>query len=419
MPPCVSGGVAASGQASRTVDIAMVGPYPRDPQHIAGGIEASTYGLAQALTDRPKVGRITVFAVPVSGDLRAAPVRGCEGTRLHVHYLRARYRLRSSMVLAAPDVLRAIRENGPDLAHVHGTGLLQAAVLGGLKLAAVPVVWTLHGIAAKETWDRFKAERSWRAGATWLYYSVLERWCRFAADQVLVDTPYVAQELGSASDVAVVPQGVTGDAYQEDSPIPGTVVSVGVLQWRKGHDLLIRAFAKVVRAIPSASLTILGGNADTAYVDELSRLIADLGLEDRVTLVEEAQRSQVLGALRTAAVFATHSREESQGIAVCEAMASGKPVVATRVGGLRDVVTEEAGFLEDLGDIDAFARRVTLLLEDADLRARTSQAARARAELYRWPRIADDVLDVYTRTVERSRPRGMWRRRRRSGTPVS
>jgi phosphatidylinositol alpha-mannosyltransferase len=76
-------------------------------------------------------------------------------------------------------------------------------------------------------------------------------------------------------------------------------------------------------------------------------------------------------------------------------MASGKPIVATRVGGLRDVVTDQFGFLEQLGDVQAFARRVQQILEDTGLRNRMSRDARINAERYRWPSIADEVLAIY------------------------
>jgi glycosyltransferase involved in cell wall biosynthesis len=375
--------------------IAMIGPYPRDAQHIAGGVEASVFGLTRALASKARVDGITVVAVPLNGDPGPLPSKGPDNPKVKVQFLRPPHRLQSSSVLAVPGVLRAIRQEDPDVAHVHGTGLLQAALLTGFRVSTIPAVWTLHGIAAKETRARFRASRSIRTGATWLYYEVLEKWCQFAARQVLVDTPYVAEELGLPSKVVTVPQGVEEDAFQSEAPTAGTILSVGVLQPRKGHDLLIRAFGEVALHTSGASLTILGGNPDPAYVSELDGLITGLRLLGRVTLVENAERAQVLEALRTAAVFALHSREESQGIAVCEAMASGKPIVATRVGGLRDVVTDQFGFLEQLGDVQAFARRVQQVLEDTGLRNRMSRNARINAERYRWPSIADEVLAIY------------------------
>jgi glycosyltransferase involved in cell wall biosynthesis len=383
------------------VRIAMIGPYPRDVRRIAGGVEASVFGLTHALAAKSRVDGIAVVAVPLKGDLRLLPSRRPEDPKVRVRFLRSPQRLQSSLVLAAPAALRAIAHEGSDVAHVHGTGLLQAVLLTALRIRTVPVVWTLHGIAAKETRERFRAQRSLRAAATWLYYVILERWCRLAAQQVVVDTPYVAGELGSTSKVHTVPQGVEEDAFQAGSPAAETIVSVGVLQPRKGHDLLIRAFARVVRDIPGASLRILGGTADPTHAAELAALIMELGLESSVTIVQDAERAEVLQALRTATLFALHSREESQGIAVCEAMASGQPVVATRVGGLRDVVTPRSGFLEELGDVRAFAHRMQQVLLDPELRSRLSRGARLDAERYRWPSVADDILTVYDGVLTR------------------
>ena len=99
---------------------------------------------------------------------------------------------------------------------------------------------------------------------------------------------------------------------------------------------------------------------------------------------------------RQAQLFALYSSEESQGIALLEAMAAGLPVVATRVGGIPNVVTDrESGVLADYEDPDSFSQALLLLLSDCNTWHKMSQKSRLMAENYTWQNIAKSVYKVY------------------------
>jgi glycosyltransferase involved in cell wall biosynthesis len=100
--------------------------------------------------------------------------------------------------------------------------------------------------------------------------------------------------------------------------------------------------------------------------------------------------------METCDIFVFHSLEESQGIAICEAMAAGKPVVATNVGGIPCVVKEDVnGKLSAFGDVESFAENIKTLLVDNELRNAMGTTNQKQAQKYAWDKIADEVLKIY------------------------
>ena len=95
-------------------------------------------------------------------------------------------------------------------------------------------------------------------------------------------------------------------------------------------------------------------------------------------------------------IFALHSQEESQGIALVEAMATGMPIVATNVGGIPYVVEDrETGFLADYGDIHSFAKYIITLLSNRKQCLDMSNCAIRKAQRYVWINIAGEVAKLY------------------------
>src|SRR5581483_6459428 len=106
---------------------------------------------------------------------------------------------------------------------------------------------------------------------------------------------------------------------------------------------------------------------------------------------------ELLREYERAAVVACPSRREGYGVVAREAMAYGRPVVATAVGGFRDAIRDgETGVLVPPGDVDALRAELERLLDDAELRARLGAAAREHArEAFSWAAATDATLAVY------------------------
>lgn len=182
--------------------------------------------------------------------------------------------------------------------------------------------------------------------------------------------------------VRYVPNGVDVDFWadaQRDLPrlalAAPHLVTVGRLEPVKGLDVLLQAFWRVRRNYPDARLTIVGeGEARAA----LERQAALLGIEAGVTFAGRLAREGIRELFGGAHLFALPSRSEGMPLALLEAMAAGLPVVASTVGGVREVVGDEAGLLVRSGVSEPLATAILHLLGEPALAARMGAAAAER-----------------------------------------
>lgn len=182
------------------------------------------------------------------------------------------------------------------------------------------------------------------------------------------------------------PCGVDCREFAGAAPARAPVIflAVGRLTPKKAPQLTLEAFAKVRRQISTAVLRMIG---DGPLTNECRRFARSLGIDQSVTFLGAQPPAVVKAELRDARCFVQHSVEAASGdsegtpVAILEAGAAGLPTVATRHGGIPDVVINgETGFLVDEHDVDGMAQRMVWLAQDPVLAARLGGAARARIE---------------------------------------
>jgi glycosyltransferase involved in cell wall biosynthesis len=156
---------------------------------------------------------------------------------------------------------------------------------------------------------------------------------------------------------------------------------VGLIARRKGVLDLVRAFARVVKEEPEVVLA-LAGREEEPYASEVKSLVKELGLEGSAKFLGPVPNEDVVHLMRACDVF-LHASRGGEGIprAILEAMACGKPVVATRVAGVKEAVRDgETGYTAEVGDIDGLAEATLRLLRDEKLRERLGKKARLIVE---------------------------------------
>lgn len=158
-----------------------------------------------------------------------------------------------------------------------------------------------------------------------------------------------------------------------DQPVVGIVA--GLRKW-KAHDMFLRAAVRVKERVPNTLFLLAGDGPRRAY---LERLTADLGLSEHVRFLGVV--SEVPTLLQAIDVSVLSSVHEAFPLTLLEAMAARRPVVATNVGSVADIVDDGAnGFLVPLGAVEPFADAVVRLLQDPELATQLGQAGRNKVE---------------------------------------
>jgi glycosyltransferase involved in cell wall biosynthesis len=156
------------------------------------------------------------------------------------------------------------------------------------------------------------------------------------------------------------------------------VLYVGVLVPGKGVLDLVEAFGHLAPLVPESRLRLIGRESHAEYGGRLRAHVRTVGLEGRVAFAGELPQADVARHMARAAVLVLPSHSEGLGRVVLEAMATGAPVVATRVGGLPEIVEDGVtGFLVPVGDVDALAERVAWVLRHPEAAHTIGQQAAA------------------------------------------
>ena len=188
-----------------------------------------------------------------------------------------------------------------------------------------------------------------------------------------------------------------------DDPV---VLFVGRIQPLKGVDVAVRALAEI--ADPSARLMIVGGASGQeggSEVERIRELIDELGLTDRVDFVAPQPHYALSTYYRAADVLVMPSRSESFGLVALEAAASGLPVVAAAVGGLRTLVRHgETGYLIEGRDPTDYASAIDSILSSPEHASALGAAAAAVASRYPWSGLASRLQRIYADLIAESSP---------------
>jgi len=185
--------------------------------------------------------------------------------------------------------------------------------------------------------------------------------------------------------ITVIPPGIEVQRYAGEpgaaAPRTWTLMTVGRLVLRKGHDTVIRALPHVIAAVPNVRYIVAGDGPDASALRDLA---AGLGVADRVDFTGALADEAVRALYQTCDVFVLPTRPaagevEGFGIVFLEAAAAGKPVIAGRAGGTSDAVIDGVtGVLIDPTDVNALAQAIIAVARDPDTARRLGAAGRDR-----------------------------------------
>lgn len=293
-----------------------------------------------------------------------------------------------------------VRDHDIDLVHVHSPYPAVGARLGLAGSNGPPIVYTEHAV-----WDYYRRPTYWGNLLTFNrndYVFAVSHYVHAAIrmppalrslPMPPIETLYHGLDPLAAATWGS-PEGVREElGIPDDAPIVGTVAN---FRPQKRYDLLLRAAAQVLKAVPDTLFVLVGQGP---LQPQAGRLALELGLEGSVVFA--GYRDDAPRVAKTFDVFVLASGYEGLSIALLEAMALARPSVVTRVGGVSEVVEHDHNALvADPDDPQALAACITTLLQDRALAARLGAEAQRRAAEFQIPKAVSRQEQVYSALLE-------------------
>ncbi len=380
--------------------VALIGPYPigRSP---AGGVESVNYAMVQLLLHHAPDLEMDVLTV---GD---GEFEESHAGRLRVHAkLPADYRLANlrGFPKEAAEVEQFLKTL-PDHALIHSVYPYSVVLPELTKQRNLPNVMTIHGLPERESkvsgfspykrwFSRMVQQRFDNAvkNATWVV----------AINQYSYD--HVCA-VGAGDHASIIPNPV--DPRVETlvhRPLGERprLLFAGVMQPRKGLHIFLDALPKVLETHPDLLVSMVGPCADQKYLETIKKQSEDMGLQNVVQWIGEVKREQLFEHMTTTDLVVLPSLEETMPQILQESAIAGVPFVATKVGGVPQLVPDDLvnQVLVDAGDANQLAATLSNLLQQPALRQ--SVAVRVKQHvlsLYSNQAVAEKMLALYGRLM--------------------
>ena len=293
----------------------------------------------------------------------------------------------SLSVWLRPRIKALLREEDYDIIHLHEpfAGVVPVSVLGLSKAVNIA------------TFHTYRGSRLYRLGGN----KLAMRYFRKINGRIAVSEPahqFISRHF--PGEYQIIPNGIRVDDYSNGiAPFPHlqdgmiNLLFLGRLEKRKGLKHLLGAYSRLKWNWPNLRLLVVGpGKPDR----DSNRIISERNLQDVVFIGPVSEQDKVR-YYKTADIYCSPATgRESFGIVLLEAMAAGKPIVASAIEGYSSVLTHgQEGLLVPPKDDEALAGAIEALLKNAGLRTTLAANGRRKADRFRWDRVAGQVMDYY------------------------
>ncbi|CAA9234259.1 MAG: Glycogen synthase, ADP-glucose transglucosylase [uncultured Actinomycetospora sp.] len=370
------------------------------PPVVVGGLGRHVHALSVALADAGH-DVVVVARHPAGTDAETHPttLEHVEGVRVlrvaedppHLEFVRDLVAwtlgLGHAMLRAAATLLRGWT---PDVVHAHDW-LVAHGAIGLADLTGAPLVATIHATEAGR-------HGGWLSQPLNQQVHSVEWWLARRADAVVTCSQAMRAEVSGLFDldadtVAVVHNGIDPQGWPLPRIEPGgppTLLYLGRLEWEKGVHDLVAALPAIRRAHPGTRLLVAGTGSCSDWLAERARAAR---VRRSVRLLGHVDDATLRDLLASADAAVLPSRYEPFGITALEAAAAGAPLVASRAGGLGEVVVDGVtGLSFAHGDVPGLAVAVARRLDDPAAARTRADAARARLVTdFAWPAIAAET----------------------------
>jgi glycosyltransferase involved in cell wall biosynthesis len=375
--------------------VLMLAPYTLGDT-IAGGAERHIKNIMDRLRS---YNDLEIHVISISKEIKKDFVLKKEGVT--VHQIKA---IKLPMTVAGVTIypikmLREVKKIKPDLIHGQMIGA-PYGLAAGILSKKYPTLLTVHTIIKQTS----KTNRTLFGRIHDSLWRLLERWELKRIPYVIVVTPHLKEELkkDGARDISVIPNGIDASWFDiPDKSIAGRILFVGRIRAGKGIDNLIKAMKLIINEGDNAHLHVVGPTDDARYLKYLQELTKKMDVSEQVEFIGSIPDDALLNEYAECSIFVLPSSVESHPIVLLEAMASGKPVIATNVGGIPYMIEDgKDGLLVDYGDIEGLAGKILLLMNNKKLGDDIAESGKKKAMKYTWETVSERTYELYNHVYE-------------------
>lgn len=366
----------------------MFGPYPLPGKSPYGGVETAITHLIGGL-------RKLDIEIEIMNRIDIRKDIEDENNGLKIHYFAKRHpKLITSLARDIPALKKKIREIKPDIVHSHAVDGTFAS------LNSFPTVFTIHGMI----WKEVKFYRGIRGFFRGLIYKNMTNYVLKRTKHLILINPYVKEEVENLTKAKtyLIENPIGEEFFNIVNKEEGNrIFCLGVIGSRKDQLTAIKSIQLVKKEFPEAELRIAGKVEDEEYFKEMKEFVSRNDLTN-VKFLGQLNIEQIKEEYSKCSLLVLPSKQETAPMVIAEAFSCGKPVIATKVGGIPYMVeNNENGFLFEKEDYKTLAEKIILLLKDNELRKKLGKKAKETAE-NRWKVeiIAKKHLQVYKEILE-------------------
>jgi len=364
-----------------------------------GGAEILAYELAKSLANNNEV-----FVVSLSSNSGSGRI-DFENKNLHVFPILKNGKI--GLIRNFFSIFKLMMREQFDVIHAHG--VFPAAFWGiAGKILRIPVIVTSHGNDIQKNKDIGYGARLNKkiAVITWLILKLIDI-------HVVVSKCMVKDAIEAGSNPSKVRVVYNGIDLKKVSSLEGTdiiekygirkedfvILYLGRLHPKKCPEDVVKAFPKVIQKVPNAKLVIAGKGSEK---EKLEKIVTELKFQGKVIFTGFVSENEKWSLLERCDIFVLPSVVEAFGIALIEAMACGKPVIATNVGPFPEIIKDgETGILIPVHSPIHLADAIINLAQDDEKRVKMGKKAKEDAEnRFNISRVASDYLKIYNEVVK-------------------
>lgn len=373
------------------IRVVIAAQFPLDINNIQGGVESCIVGI---IKEFKSIKGLELHVITLSNKIRTPEELLINGVTIHYIPSPKLPQLITALTIDQYRIRKEIDKIKPDLVNAHMTAPLYG--YPALK-SDYPTVITVHGIVSEES-------KSWNGFVGFvkkILYVPMEKYVLANANYITTVSPYVVQKIedNCKSNIYVIPNGISCDRFEvENMEIENRLLFVGGIEPRKSLLNLFKAIHLIKDDYPNLQLHIVGNIRKKEYYKDLFKYVVDNNLSKQIYFKGSLSHEDLVREYSECSVFVFPSKEESQGIVLLEAMAAGKPVVATNVGGIPYVLDDGiTGLLAEHGNVEDLASNIQKLLNNKDLRSTFGHNGKKKAKSFLNKRISEKYCEIYVK----------------------